>query len=333
MLKIGDVAYFFKKCLLFLPILILISIINFKGAVSFMDKENEYAALLLNRHMIGNEMSLIDERLFQNLIIDGTISIKEVIVFGSSRSSQITLVPYLKKYKSFFNHSISSAVCDDFIALYEIYAKRWSQHPSVIILECSPWWLNKNYDQTYALWKEKGILNAVKGNVNRLCDLFSPMILQTLLKKFWEKNKIKVSGVLFPDGHRKYNNLNECDVLRTVQNLSTFYNIENFVELDKGAMLKFDSFIKKILSEKIRIIFFLPPYHHISYEKLSKNKAYEMIFKAQDFFIQCAKKYNIEVVGNYDPVVCECNEADFLDWQHTYDTATTKIFKNLLNSF
>lgn len=349
--KHTDLVLFFKKTLLFLPLLIAIPIINF---YSFpVGKEIKCAQQLLNGNCLYGKDSpffkpLFNQRLLQRILIENFAKTKRVIVFGSSRSGQISLAPYLSHYSSFFNHSVDGAMLRDFIGLYGIYKKRNNGLPLTIILECSAWTLNKNYQQYTDSWAIKDGYDFIKNNssimnyfywpiIIQLCDLYSPKLFQMSLSTIIQKkhNLSKHFYDILSDGQRQYTKIDKNKVLRSILSATSISELEKFNELDHDLMVEFENFIKTLLLDKIRVVFFLPPYHPLAYKKLASGDLYlnKMTLKAQDFFMQCAKKYSIEIAGSYDPFECGCNESDFYDCQHLYNTSTTKIFKSLLNSF
>jgi hypothetical protein len=97
-------------------------------------------------------------------------------------------------------------------------------------------------------------------------------------------------------------------------------------------MNQFEVFIQTLLSDDVRVILFLPPYHPITYSYLKRNPLYSVVFKAEAYFVACAKKYALEVFGSYDPHACACDESDFCDWHHPFDSSTPKIFNRLLHT-
>lgn|GEM_PF-5991450 len=333
--QLNEFCLFIKKILILSPIFLLIPIINYTGALFSKGKEKFYAQQLLDgKCLYDSETPIIDERLLHKHLIENFSDSKQIIVFGSSRSRQIYITPYLKHYKSSFTHGLSGGVLKDFIMLYNFYKSKKTNLPKILILECSPWWLNKNDDDLYATWNIEN--NTWQTAYETICDLYSPIILQTTLKVIIEKylfNSIAKTGYLFPDGHRYYQKIQVSEVQQNVSNQTVFLHFNNFYELNKDSINEFDKFVKTIINDNVRVIFFLPPYHPVSYQKLKSNPAYKMVFKAEDFFIKLAKKHGIETVGAYNPTQCNCDETDFFDWHHTYETSTPKIFGQISKTF
>jgi len=336
-----DLYLFLQKLFILLPLFALIPIINF---LSFpVGKERICAEQLLKgRTLYGDDapfsQPLMDERLFQKFVIEGFATTKHVVIFGSSRSGQISLTPYLNRYASFFNNNVNMADLNDVMVMYGMYKKKNSSLPAVIIVECSPWWLNKNY-KAPGLWvTDDAWVTKVISKIYQVYKVCSIGLLQIALKKnlqkiFGKQKDVNVPGArLLPDGQRIYPKSPNDKVLQSVLSLSQYSNIEKFNELNRKAMVEFEGFVKQLLNDGIRVLFFLPPYHPVAYKRLRANQIYDKVFEAQEFFIGCAQNFSIEVVGSYDPEACGCEASDFSDWYHLYEISTEKIFKNVLGS-
>ncbi len=82
-----------------------------------------------------------DQRLLQRYYILGSDEKKEIIVLGSCRSWEINTKIFPKK--SFFNHGVSAATIEDFLAIYNMYHdKRLT--PETIVLGIDPWIFQRN---------------------------------------------------------------------------------------------------------------------------------------------------------------------------------------------
>jgi hypothetical protein len=133
---------------------------------------------------------------------------------------------------------------------------------------------------------------------------------------------------MLPDGHKNY----AVRDSRAVSIQTTFQQVENFSKINEVNKLVFIKLVKSLQADGVRVIFFLPPYHPVTYAKLRGDPKYKNIFKSQDFFIETAAKYHIEVAGSYNPNICGCEASDFYDFHHTYGSSTKKILKNILDT-
>ncbi len=92
-----------------------------------------------------------DERLFQELIIKNLKVKNNVIAIGSSRTMQLRKRFFLENKTNYFNHSVSGAGLEDYIAILGAYELIHKYLPSTVILGIDPWIFNKNSGQNR--WK------------------------------------------------------------------------------------------------------------------------------------------------------------------------------------
>lgn len=210
--------------------------------------------------------------------------------------------------------------------------------PKVVVLECSPWWLNKGGDEhscPFLMWSSLN-LGIILPQVSEFYDLYSPIILHKQLTQIFyilvSQGLSDLNLMILPDGHKEFSKIKDDVVLQGVSNQTKFSFTENLYKISEKTTMDFIKFVNKLQADGVRVIFFLPPYHPVSYEKIKNNPKYQMVFEAQSFFIETAKKYHVEVAGSYNPNICGCEASDFYDFHHTYGSSTKKIFKNILNT-
>ena len=284
---------FIKKTLLFLPLIIFIAAINFFYAPQGFNAVKKDAAFF---------------------------STKDIIVFGSSRSFQINLTPYLKHYTSFSNHACGKATIEDDVAIYKVFKSKPDKLPKVLILECSAWCLNFNFENKKVDWRYKAY-----DQIFSFLLLFAPGRFKIGLEK--------AALSLFTPAplDKPY----DPPFARIIEEKNKDLSLKpgmRFTELDADTVKHFETFIEQLLADGIRVIFFLPPYHPTVYKEIIQNPACQGIPKAEQFFRQYAQQHSIETAGAYNPALCACDETDFWDWHHTYESSTPKIFKHLLES-
>ncbi len=343
-----------KKLFAFFPIVLLLIIVNYlvDPAAFFSSFNNftheKHAVEILIREKkegIRSVQHRGDSRLIQKLYIKSLKDYKEVIVFGSSRSWQITSRD-LCLNKSFFNHSVAGGKLEDFMAMYNIYCEE-KKIKKTIIFELSTEHISdacfiKNINIKYPLREEYqkmlsllGIdINSDKfvGNVKyeALKELISPKYFQLSLLKLLDKFYFRKNEQVEDLGSVK--ELNKLSIINS-RALSFEKNMKHMPRecFNHQQAHKFELFVKKLLQDGIRIIFFLPPYHPIVYKGLDNKTAYgTFLLEARKFFINFSQKYNIEIAGSINPHIYGIDEADFTDGYHPRETATGKIFKNIV---
>lgn len=131
----------------FLPFAIGLVSVNYFVDPAQIFNRNHYeqgiAEILLKGSNVA-DVSNRDERFLQKHYIAGLQKKKDIIVLGSSRSLQIRSASFPKK--SFFNHGVSGATIEDYMAIFEMYLEK-NMESDVVILGLDPWVLNKNNGQ------------------------------------------------------------------------------------------------------------------------------------------------------------------------------------------
>ena len=133
---------FLKKILLlsspFLIMIILNCLIDNANILSG-GIEEKAANIILKGKNIAN-LIIYDERLFQKKIIQGGRN-ADLIILGSSRSMQMGSQNFSEELKV-YNYSVSSAVLQDFFAIYHLLESS-KNIPKTIIIGVDPWILIK----------------------------------------------------------------------------------------------------------------------------------------------------------------------------------------------
>jgi len=135
---------------LILLIISLICIFNYKvdssGVFGHSNYLSKAARALTSGKMIAG-LENIDDRLFQDLIIKNLQVRNDVIAIGSSTTMHLRKGVALKDRINFFNHSVSGASLEDYIAIVGAYESIHGYLPSTIILGVDSWVFNKNNGQ------------------------------------------------------------------------------------------------------------------------------------------------------------------------------------------
>ena len=135
---------------LILLIISLICIFNYKvdslGVFGHSNYLSKAARALTSGKMIAG-LQNIDDRLFQDLIIKNLQVRNDVIAIGSSTTMHLRKGVALKDRINFFNHSVSGASLEDYIAIVGAYESIHGYLPSTIILGVDSWVFNKNNGQ------------------------------------------------------------------------------------------------------------------------------------------------------------------------------------------
>ncbi|MBX7145984.1 MAG: hypothetical protein K1X44_01605 [Alphaproteobacteria bacterium] len=343
--------YTFYLIILVLLFLIPIIVFNFYIDPANLFKSSIYekkiAALLLQNKNIANIVTY-KEKLTQKYIIYETQNFPEVLAFGSSRMGIIDRDFFPNK--TFFNHFVTGNTIEDMLAFYGFYKiKNPNYKPEIIIMGLDAWLLNPQYRQNFletATPLEDGInkgrelihltpLHFNKSNLSKYLELISfdylkaswqdwKKIHKKQLKNsyFITEEKIGEFSIKRSDGSyvypKKYREMNDTEKQKLMNKyISREYlsGYDGFKELDQEQANIFDSFINYLVNtEHVKLIFYFPPNHNVVYNELKNNLSkYKNFFLAEDYFLSIAKKYNIEIIGDYNPEKCGLNETNFYD--------------------
>jgi hypothetical protein len=197
---------FLYKLLLFLPILILVILVNYYVDPANLYRSDTYtgtgesyeksiARYLTSGYNVTN-VEMLDERLLQKfLILSRKAETVELAVLGSSRSQ--LLGSNLFPQKRIINNSVTGATIEDLLALINLYDSM-NYKPSELIIELPPWYLNDNSGQTR--WKslesdyisftgklegEKSMTNKISKQPNWSID---PKIIELLSFEYFQQS-------------------------------------------------------------------------------------------------------------------------------------------------
>ncbi|OGT25451.1 MAG: hypothetical protein A3I77_03940 [Gammaproteobacteria bacterium RIFCSPLOWO2_02_FULL_42_14] len=114
-----------------------------------------------------------------------------------------------------------------------------------------------------------------------------------------------------------------------VNHVDGWKNFWSQSRLDPKSTQLFDSFIKYLVQHHVRVILYFPPLAPLEYQQLvKKNKNYQMVFVAQQYFNDIAKKYQLKIIGSYDPGRVKLSTKYFSDNWHLKTEGLNKLFLN-----
>ena len=108
------------------------------------------------------------------------------------------------------------------------------------------------------------------------------------------------------------------------------YSLGSYKDINEELYLKFQSYLDLLRRDKVKVIFFLPPYHPVVYKFLINSPDYRIINKVQKTFMNIASSREIEVIGSYNPHDCRFDEKDFYDGAHLKREAIEGLFKGII---
>jgi len=303
----------------------------------------------------GNNIRLnafYNDRLLQKDIIGRLVAPRDVIVLGSSRGMQIRSSQF--PGRSFFNHSVAAGTLRDFLAIYQSYVVR-NFKPRLVVLEIDPWALDKAFetqrlssvDADYGLMcRTLGVeprANVTSVLDSRYADLLSPAYFRTALRQWvrhpWRpRAECDSSGkpaeapadqsMLLADGSQMYprrvTEQRRSEVRRQVFGFRLQVGRHTFAVLDPEAQKELEAFLRFLLRQHVQVLLVLPPFHPALRDALGStlNSA---ITAAEHYFTSLAGRYNLPIVGSYDPSRSACDETEFIDGAHPKESCMARI--------
>ncbi len=325
--------FVFLFILIFLPISYLN--INHFSAKSSYGVETKLAKLLLVNDAVY--MTKMNDRQFtKSRIIYENLS-PEILIIGSSRTMQISNDEI---NNNVINLSVSGASVEDHIVITEMALNKFK--PKYIILSADPWLFNSfKYPQR---WKSlenefsiaidnidnkennKNILNQQNLRKNlKLYESFFENFYKLVNVRKLEienfENKERAQTIIRRDGKRIYG---KNEISEIIEKKVIDYRMEDF-KFSNNFYSIYTKFLNHLIEHhKIKVLLFLSPYHHDSYDLTIK--AIPAYLEMEKKFKELALKKNIEILGSYDPEQTECLKSEFYDVYHPKGSCVSKIF-------
>jgi hypothetical protein len=291
--------------------------------------EREIAAMLLDGRPVAGLVDY-DDRLVQRHYIAGLSARKDVVVLGSSRAMQIRAASF--PGRSFFNHSVTGGVLDDYFVVAREYAARGLM-PHLVIVGLDPWLLSSYANRP----SESRTSPAAK-----LREAVSPSYFQAALRSFKaygqrpaprEPSPDEAGGTTMADGSRVYpKRIRErttaavhAEAVRTAAGFDD--RLRDFHVLDESLVGRLETFVDFLRARGTGVQFVLVPYHRVMLERYRASADYRMVFAAEQRFRDLAARLRVGIRGAYDPAACGCDDSEFMDAGHPRETCVMKILQ------
>lgn len=133
-------------------------------------------------------------------------------------------------------------------------------------------------------------------------------------------------GARLPTPNEELTTTNQADtyVMNNLNNWQTFWSQS---KLDNDKAILFEAFIHLLIKNNVNVVFYFPPLEPLEYKQLvKKNKNYQMVLIAQQYFDSIAEKHHLQVIGSYDPGQANVTTKDFIDNWHLKEEGVQKLF-------
>jgi hypothetical protein len=354
--EISDARRLFVKILLFIPLLLMVVAVNIlidpaglyrKMVHKYEQLEYHTAQALVKGENIRFVWRDIDDRLLQKYFIENMTSAPDIVILGSSHSMWLGDNIFL--HKKVINNSVLRAALADYLGIFDGYVKKNLYPKRVVCLldaqligspMLSEGWLSIK-DDTYDMLGRLGVHSEkIKPPVIRQAWLnaFSFSYFQESMKQLRYKHSPRTNPskeLLFKDGRRSlgffsvYTEKNRAELVREF-----FYEkngkMLNQMKPDKELEGILEAFIRYLMERHIQVTLCLLPFHPDVYESFfepQKRSGGLDIVGVENYYRGLAQRLNLEIIGSYDPAVCNLEGKDFYDGDHIRDDAIERMFK------
>jgi hypothetical protein len=301
---------------------------------------------LFDGKMVAGPMSY-DERDFQRIVVEMSDKPFEVIAIGSSRT-MVLRKRFVGPDRSFFNHSVAAASLEDIISVVGIYRAR-GMMPQTVILGLDPWMFKEKNGlvkwQSIGLYYKKMLAEIYGKDVtinlarrNKFQELIN---LEYTLENISSIKKGKAKRLYLtatadiddfvrePDGSIQFPYVARYKKDEETQSLARQWiarpenHLTNFTAV--ANMRIFEDFVTYLQKHGTKVVFFLPPFHPITYEKIRETT--RIVEEVETSLRALADKKGIQVLGSYDPTPFGLTSRDFFDGTHGHEVVPQRIFQ------
>jgi len=342
---------FILSIALFIPLMVALPVVNYliDPAHLFSMKYYEQAGLIMKNgdmEMIGNcnESNLIKEFLKHK-------GKANVVVAGSSRTL-ILNSDYIGD-TSMLNLSTSGSDLEDLIASYGLYYQKFG-HVKKLLIGVDPWMFNGNRHSTrfhslieqYNLMAEQlHVDKEIKVDVDNsiYSNLYSPEYFQNSLLSIIDNgfkevvpkavsepspiNKVrtKQGSIIYPTLWQTDDNMIELAAKRYISE-KVIYGMDNYKVVSKERVKVFEKILRHLSNQGVEVVVYLSPYHPIVWDYFEDHSKYHVVMMAEIAARKISQKFNIEVIGSYNPYQSNLVSSDFYDGMHPNYSGIGKIF-------
>jgi hypothetical protein len=310
---------------------------------------------LLKGRMVGGTIGRNDERELQKLMVDTYPDKRDVVAVGSSRT-MLLRGRFIPGSRHFFNHSVTGALIEDYIAIVGLYRNK-NTLPGTVIFGIDPWVFNKDNGLTDS-WrtldtyykammaemaggsKETGTAVSLERKPDNLSKYKQLINLEyTIQNWYYSKKKKRLyvtdtvdvddfvrepdGSIHFPYGMRHVKMANVDPTVAQATLPEGYYG--TFKAMTGTGM--FEDLVHYLKRHGVRVVFLLAPLYPASYRACEVNPKYRMTLKVEDYLRGLARTNNITVVGSFNPNRFGLKGEDFFDGVHGHDIVMKKLFE------
>lgn len=352
----------FLRFLLFVPILAFVAFIN-----TSIDPLNVYAKTVnkgqRNEYFIaqtlleGKNVELLregkDDRLIQKHFVENLAVAPDIAILGSSHSMWLGDNIFLNK--KVINNSVLGVALPDYLGIFEGYVKRKS-YPKKVICVLDPQlvifpitsekWVSIKEDVYRMLERIGARTEKIKPLIvpQELRYIFSFSYFQKSLDNIQDKRSVfeyrvteDVTGnyLMFKDGRTLLGFFLDNEEKNRKKTLRELYHGKYVQSLnqkkpDKELGDVLEQFIRYLMGRQVEVTLCLLPLHpelYASFHAPQKGLKAIDIDSFEQYYRNLAKRLNLEIIGSYNPLVCNLKANDFYDVDHIKNDVIERMLK------
>jgi hypothetical protein len=206
--------------------------------------------------------------------------------------------------------------------LWEPGIPYWRLMADKLGIEKEPVWQSLPYHR----FRERFSLSMLFNNVARWANADE-------LPSSTAQTRAKSLDTLLPDGSINWSedHLKVFTPERTLRESLTFadFKIKNPPQIEQQGVAAFEKLIQHLQSKGVTIYFARPPYNPQFWDKVRGTAYMKGLQPVLDVQNTLASKYNIKVIGSFDPYKVGCRPEQYIDSEH----ANPECLKNIFDEF
>ena len=298
------------------------------------------------------------DRTIQKFLIAHRAEVPAVVVLGSSRAAQIRASSFPDR--TFFNHWVSSAVIEDFLAITDLYFEK-GRLPDTFVISLDPWHLNARHGVRYfyQLFDPFLAMSEVLkveipvgrysrarrlGTVRAVVSLsyFRDSLLSAgrgLMHRGkpekavnFLKSDSSAHSVYRPDGSLKYPDdyvpRSAAEMERRARDDAKNWGglfLDEFQEIDRFYFTLLSKFVAYLRGHGRQVVLLLAPHHPVAFATIANDLGFRRALESEEIFREIAASTGARIVGSFDPAKAGCDGDQFIDGNHPAEACVAEI--------
>ena len=332
------------------------------GCVAVWQLNKLYAPMLFDDNLIDNVAKVhtegqnfgvfdlnINIRDLRNATISKMKQAPDAIVMGAShwQEAHVDLVPGI----NFYNSHVHRDYYEDMLAVAQMYVQH-NRLPKEVIIAIRDKLFTPVEDRTDFLWypgikyyRKMAQRLGIKPHsyfktmeVQTWRELLSlPLLWENIHREFLakemphatEKNKFDGLDVLLPGGSIIWSREHQATFTRARarQEALAFAEASKYAppKIDPIGVESIDKLLNFLQSEGVRIVLAHPPFNPEFYDEVAGTPYMQGLEKVKELTKSYARKYNLPIIGSFDPREVGCDAKMYIDAEHSNATCLGKL--------